>query len=300
MSSETQPVESRANDGQLEPLGLAICTLVGFAAIDGCVWGLLHSMLEHSPPEPVAIMMFLIAAPLVSAQVALAAIWLVYAWPPLPLRMLTALAPVVIVASLFWNRFSPREAQDSIVGLSWFTLALALPCGLARALGCEVRRFRTTAEQTEWLAVRRPRQFTLRQMFAWTSAAALLGGLGRVTTIADPTRAAEWFILALIALVCGGFAQAAVWSALGEKNPWSRLEWVAFFAFVVGVFAITIVIASAISLLLALVCPWTVLVTGGALMIFRANGFRYVRMRQPAAKLLVHRVDEVSNHPLDR
>jgi len=258
-------------------------------------------MRELSAPEPVGIALFLVGTPLVTAQVALAAIWLVYAWPPLPVRMLTALAPVVMVAPLFWGRFSLREAQDSIVGLSWFTLALALPCGLARALGCEVKQFRTPAAQAEWRVVRRPRQFTLRQMFAWTSAVALLGGLGRLTTVEGPTYPAEWIILALIALVGGGFAQATVWSALGERDPWFRLSGFAALAFGLGfIIIVAMTRGSPAVALMTLVFPAMVYATGGVLMIFRASGFRYVRVRRSAAKRVAQPVDEVSNHPLNR
>ena len=103
---------------------MAGCAVLAFAVIDGCIWVFVHSMSDHPPPEPVAIALSMAGVPLVTAQIALAAIWLVFAWPPLPLRMLTALVPVTMVAAPFWYRFSPREAQESIVGLSWFTLAL--------------------------------------------------------------------------------------------------------------------------------------------------------------------------------
>jgi len=269
MSSDSQPEVARGNDAYVDSLGLTICMLFVFAAIDGCIWTLLHSMRELSVPEPVGIALVLVAIPLVTAQVAFAAIWLVYAWPPLPVRLVTALVPVIMVAALFWDDFSLRDMQNSVVGLCWFTLALALPCGLARAIGCEVKQFRTPAAQAEWQTVRRPRQFTLRQMFAWTSAVALLGGLGRLTTVDGPTHLAEWLILAIIALVGGGFAQAAVWSALGERDPWFRLSGFAALAFGLGfIIIVAMTRGSPAVALMTLVFPAMVYATGGVLMIF--------------------------------
>ena len=90
----------------------------------------------------------------------------------------------------------------------------------------------------------------------------------------------EWIIFALIALIGGGFVQATVWSALGEKNPWTRLSCFALLAFGLAfILTLAATAGSPAAILIAMVFSGMVYATGGALMIFRANGFRYVRAR---------------------
>jgi cation transport ATPase len=142
-------------------------------------------------------------------------------------------------------------------------------------------RFATETDAAEWQPKQNPAQFTLRQMFGWTLAVAMIAWLARFVARSDDFRPGTLRDLLMIVAVClagGAIAYGAVWAALGRGSPPLRLLVVAAVAGLSAHLVFSLFNAHSREGFLFISWPvLDVLLTGCALLLFRGIGFRLVR-----------------------
>jgi hypothetical protein len=265
---------------RLTPKQLVVWTASVFLGLDVLAWFLF----EPYSSSPWAYF----AGATIGAQWGLTAIWLAFGWSPLWLRALSG-----ALFGLF--------AEGALIHGNWFwpmlrlvllAMAIALiPAIVARALRWQIRQFSDAARIAEWTADARPFQFTLRQMFAWTTAVAVLAALCRVLEPNKSATAISWFHSFLF----GGFVVVVSAAALGRKYPLPKIGLcgiVAYCAETLDFFAIfnTPEFKGANlrfnPWLFGLRMPTEIVIIGCVLLLFRAQRFRFVRVEREALETI--------------
>ena len=154
-------------------LGLAVTAVAG--AGDLCIFGLMaHN--EHEPP----IFVIVLAIAWIWAQLGLLSIWLGLGGGPLWLRLLIA-APLVAAAS---QRLTPSGLDaETFADMALLLVGAAAPFGLIYLLGFQLSRESAAVATADGLEKYRSRQISLRQLFGWTVAAALVASVARYSSI---------------------------------------------------------------------------------------------------------------------
>jgi hypothetical protein len=269
-------MEQKAQPTDLAPavIPLAVALVVG----NSIVLALIHA--RTAPPE---ILQAAVAA-FVSSEGSLVAIWIAFGSHSLPVRLAIAVPGAAMIFVPFFIEDRPDAAAMFATALL-LVVIVAIPLLLMRATGRRLIRFVTDDDAKDWQRDENPAQFTLRQMFGWTLAVAMVAGLARLVAGTDDFRhdmPRELLATGAVCLACGAMAYGAAWAALGRRNPAARLA---------GVAAIATLLGWAILMLLSIpfgapveavfmVMAWVVLdalMTGCALLLFRAVGFRLVR-----------------------
>ena len=123
-----------------------------------------------------------------------------------------------------------------------------------------------------------PKQFSLRQIFAWTTTAAMVAGVSNLAPGGLRMSTPELFVGAIAAIVFGQFVLLTVWATLGNSKPVRKLMLVAGADALLGVLVTHALPAfAAADPELILIGPASVLAVGAVLLLFRGFGFRYIR-----------------------
>ena len=276
------------------PLGIAL-TIVNVVLV-----GLVYSRLL--PPDFLRIS----ASAFVTAEGSLVAIWIAFSSRPLPIRLIFAI-PGVAVAFLPCLVMSDRAAlfpfgvrsvlRDSAItgGAIVFVFDILLVLGVSvpllavRIAGWRLIKLVKGADPINAHSSQNPKQFTLRQMFGWTLAAAMVAGLARLVVRPDYYRFGVVTILLVEArscLACSAVALSVMWAALGRGRPSRRLLIVAagtgLLTFLglslqkYGVLAIFEIVSSAVFDALLIYC---------GLLLFRRIGYRLIRSQRTFSAL---------------
>jgi hypothetical protein len=235
--------------------------------VDAVVTGFVPPRSEPNNP------LFYAKVALATSQLGLLGAWLGFRepWPSLRRVFLCGVAVLAWFAMFAGLSF---VAEDRVVGLiAAASLPATVALGLFIARTADVRLYNLRAAQSVVGAA--AYQFTLRQMFVWTT---LVAALISLTMLLLPVMG--WLIGILIAaLFLAMFTWAAIWAVLGRSVGW-RL-------------AVLCAAPGGLAFLLALlvgppgavVWPWAILfllhclLTAGSLAVFRANGYRVGRMK---------------------
>ena len=216
-----------------------------------------------------------------SAEGSLLAIWIAFGSRALPVRLALAVPAVAIMAFPFLTL--PDGVLVIGSGLI-LVVGLSLPSLAARAAGWRIIRLSAVTDAGNWYPADNPMQFTLRQMFSWTLAVAMVAGLMRLVIRPDefrPGMAARFMADAAICGACGFVALAAAWAALGSQSP---VRWLLAVVALTGLASLLILqMFSANGEVVLMIAGWSTvdaLLTGLGLHLFREVGFRLVRHRR--------------------
>jgi hypothetical protein len=253
-------------EGPAKPFSLIFC----IALMAGLCDVFCAPVLRRGEPS-----LFLAAAiAFVLAQVGLTAIWLAFGWLALALRVLAAAGMVACIPS------APGGARAFVWAFSAILFA-AVPCAIARLSGCQIRQFADLAAKEKWLAGVRPTQFTLRQMFSWTTVAAILVALARLAERQNLVDLRDLIGDGVFAIAAGVFLLSVVWATLRERSQARGVALISVGTLIFGMLlAVLMGVDARDAAMIVLTLPLTVLLLSGLLLIFRANGFRYVRARR--------------------
>ena len=219
---------------------------------------------------------------LMLSQTSLAGIWMGLGRTPSPLRMLGAIGVIIAWGFVFNSRNGP-SVEDVIIVLMipFATISVCLLLARWRGLHC-VDTFDSVSRVE---SDRRPWQFSISSLLAWTTVLAIILGvfkwLGLLASVPHPhLRTAEVLILGPgVALV----SFAAIWMALGARSPIRRAPALVL-AEAISIGAVCL-IESPHSLDLAIVA-WFMTLDAvflvGSLLVFRMVGYR-VRWRKRLA-----------------
>jgi hypothetical protein len=240
--------------------------------------------LQHSPPSSDGLLIQLCSAEaFMSAEGSLVAIWIAFGTRPLPVRLALAVPGVAIV--FLPTLTLPNAALAFGMGLILVAIG-SVPSLAARATGWQVIRFSTATGAENWQPGEMPMQFTLRQMFSWTLAVAMVASLPRLLIGREDFRPGSGVAFLIGAAVCiawGLVALAAVWATLGSRHPCRRLLAVVVITGLVALLFLWLVGEN--DQFLRMVAGWATLdalLTGFGLLLFRPAGFRLVRYRRNA------------------
>jgi hypothetical protein len=263
---------------------LAVALTVGNMLLFAFVNGLEHSR-PPSDGTALAIAMCLAAA-FMTAEGGLVGIWIGFARRPLPVRLALAVPGVAVVCSPFLTLPSGGGAV-ALGGALIVVVVGSVPLLTARAAGFEVIRFSTGTDRAGCEPGESPMQFTLRQMFSWTLAVAMVAGLFRLVFRPDdfrPGMGATFLMDGALCIGCGVVAFAATWATLGRRHSGRRLLAVVMLT---GLAALAILwLFSAPDEVVLVVTGWAALaslLTCFGLLLFRRVGFRLVRNRRGSA-----------------
>jgi hypothetical protein len=260
---------------QIAPKNLAwalVPLAVALAIGNTATFGVFHS--GHAPNEIVGAL----CMAFMSATGSLLAVWIAFGRRALPVRLALAVPGVAIVVFPFLT------LPNGILALASGLIAvvgLSLPSLGARAAGWRLVQFPATTDAENWQADDNPMQFTLRQMFSWTLAVAMVAGLMRMVIRPDefqPGMGARFIADAAICIACGFVALAAAWATLGRRSPVRRLLAIAALSGLASYLILRTF--SADSEFVLTIAGWAALdalLTGFGLHLFRAVGFRLVR-----------------------
>jgi hypothetical protein len=293
---EAEPPKATANNLALAAIPLGIAVIIGNIILLRLVnSGLL-------PPDFLRIA----ASAFVTAEGSLVAIWIAFGSRPLPIRLTFAI-PGVAVVVLPYSVMSYGAAQFPFgIGLAslgskisgpaiafvfdiLLVVGVSIPLLAARILGWRLLQFPTESDAINAQSGQNPTQFTLRQMFGWTLAAAMVAGLARLVVRDDYFRFGVVTVLLVEArncVACSAVALSAMWAALGRGRPSRRLlivvastgliTFTGLSLLKVGVLGIFEIVSSAVLDALMTYC---------GLLLFRRIGYRLVRSQRKLSAL---------------
>jgi hypothetical protein len=241
-------------------------------------------------PVPLAIV-FLI---LLFSQNALTAIWVGSGRTRLPWRLLVGAMEILLAGGLIKTLIVPEEPLHEFC---WFLAAQMITIlgvlGVSAAAGC---RLQSTVDPTTGKYDRQsPSQFTLLNLFAWTTALAVIVGLLRSLVLSgikfvEPHN--EYLGMSLIGALFALPPLSALWAINGQK--YATLRGIQFFI-IFGLIAFFIISASDTEerYLMAAMFILELLLLVGSLLVFRLEGYRLVRRRR-AAPIVFYRDDKAT------
>ena len=157
---------------------------------------------------------------LMTAGGSLVAVWVAFGSRPLPVRLALAI-PGVAIANI-----AMIALPNGVIGFRFGVILVViavLPSMAARLAGWRIIRFTTASDSAKWQVSEKPFQFSLRQMFSWMLAAAMVAG--RYALLIQPEELRQGTDLKVDAaydLAWGIVALAGVWAALGRRRPVRR------------------------------------------------------------------------------
>ena len=211
------------------------------------------------------------------AQTQLMAIWLVLGRTPGPFRLLIAVAVILAWSTVLltvqgWSPYTTVFLGVVLVP----TLPTSASLELARMGGLGL----IDLSLGDHPGGRHPFQFTLLQMFEWTTSVAVILGismyLSNAAAIGDVVHGMQsvWWLLSCWSLAAAAMTWAALWAVLGMRRSVPRM-------IAAGVIAAAAVGAGAIA-----TTPNIVLINAfalvGSLAVFRVAGYRVGRRNRPA------------------
>ncbi len=249
-------------------LGLTVAAIAGTG--DLCIL----YVASHAEREP-AVFVILLSAAWIMAQFGLLSTWLGLGGGPLCLRLLIAAPPVAAAA----NCLNPNGLESgTFADMAIFLVVGAVPFGLIYLLGYHMSREVAAAAPADGLEKYRSRQISLRQLFGWTVAVALVASVARYSSI----QPRELFELGALSLVFFSISAGAVLATLFPKE-----------AALVGIMLVLIEFATAILTVAVaqivgmrgsgdvgptvIVAMMHVAIMSGVLLGFRAIGYRLRR-----------------------
>ena len=157
------------------------------------------------------------------AEGSLVAIWVAFGNRPLPVRILSAI-PGMVVISLLPYFTKPHDVYTLAIGMAGVVVA-SLPPLMFRIIGWQLTRLTVGPDSANPQAEVIPAQFTLRQMFGWTMAVAIVAGLVRILLPKElsPQTIVTTMEIGAIYLFVGAIALATVWAAFNPRHPLVRL-----------------------------------------------------------------------------
>jgi hypothetical protein len=228
--------------------------------------------------RPLPDLVQIVCAGFIIAEGSLVAVWIAFGHRPLPMRLTLAIPCVALIAIPYFTL--PKGASTFAIGMM-FVVGLSVPSLVARAAGWNLRRGAAEPTSQNGAPIAKPGQFTLRQMFGWTLAFAMVAGLARFLLEGEnlrPRMVVNLLINAIVCFACGGLALATVWSSLGRRNPIRRLPLVVFLTGLIPTAAYLLLGANrqpTFMLVGAAVCD--AVFAGCGLLLFRLMGYRLVR-----------------------
>lgn len=249
-------------------LGLAVTAVAG--AGDLCILGLI----THAEREP-PIFVILVISAWITAQFGLLSTWLGLGGGPLWLRLLIA-APLAAVAS---QRLTPNGLDIStFANMTLLLVGGAVPFGLIYLLGYHLSREATTGAPADGLEKYRSRQISLRQLFGWTVAAALVASVARYSSI----RLGDLLGIGLLSLGFFSICAGAVLATLLPKESSVVGAWLVLLGIATGMGTVLVMQLMGISsstdvALTVVVAVLHVAIMSGVLLVFRAIGYRLRR-----------------------
>jgi hypothetical protein len=293
---EAEPPKATANNLALAAIPLGTAVVFGNIILLGLVYsGLL-------PPDFLRIA----ASAFVTAEGSFVAIWIAFGSRSLPIRLIFAIPAVAVVFLPKFHMWDVAAQFPFGIGLVFLrdsaitsgaiafvfdvllVVSVSVPLLTARVAGWRLIQIPTEADAINAQSAQNFNQFTLRQMFGWTLAVAMVAGLARLVARPDYFRsgvAADLLVGAVVCLTCGAVAFAAMWAALGRGDPPRRLLTVA--ADVGLVLSLGLLLLNAGVLFIFEIVSCSVLeslMTGCGLLLFRSIGLRLVRSRRTLSR----------------
>jgi hypothetical protein len=233
----------------------------------------------RGPPDANFLALVCFLSAFMSAEASLVAIWMAFGKRPLPVRLALAVPGVAIV---FLPVFRWPNGALALGGGIIAVVVGALPLLAARAWGWRLMRFSTVTDAENWRPADNPMQFTLRQMFGWTLAVAMIAGLMRLVFRPEDFRSGMGVSLLMdgaVCIACGCVALAAVWATLGRRYPLRRLIGVVVVAGLVALLILGMFSVNDQTFIMITVgwAALNALLTCLGLLLFRPVGFRLVR-----------------------
>ena len=217
---------------------------------------------------------------LMTAGGSLVAVWVAFGSRPLPVRLALAI-PGVAIANI-----AIIALPNGVIGFRFGVILVViavLPSMAARAAGWRIIRFTTASDSAKWQASEKPFQFSLRQMFSWMLAVAMVAGLMRLLIQPEDLRQGTGLTVnAAYDLAWGIVALAGVWAALGRRHPVRRSLAVVAMSPIVILLILGILganIRAVGTLTMTIWATLDALLTVCGLLLFRPVGFRLVRYR---------------------
>ncbi len=174
-----KPADASVSSGQASRVGASFRLELYWRLATALTYWMVRA-LSSRPPNEVAILVAMSASmALMTAEGSLVAIWVGFGSRPLPVRL--ALAVPGCGDRVSSGAGLPNGNGALALGLGLILVAFAsVPSLAARAAGWRVIRFPNVTDSTIWQPGDNPTQFTLRQMFSWTLAVAMVAGLCRL------------------------------------------------------------------------------------------------------------------------
>ncbi len=255
--------------------------------------------IRHEPP----LLIIATALAFVGSELGLLAIWLGFGSFPLPLRLvLTVPGTLIIFFPFYVHDMNLNRDWRYLAAFNLVVLTMAIPALLVRTAGWRLVRFDWPSQAENWRPEGRPMQFTLRQMFTWTLAVAMVCGWLRLMPEDFWGEPGAILISALVFFLLGAAAYATVWAALGKSLPAVRLLIVsAATAFVVLVPCVIFQVPLEVSTCFVMGAGLGVWTLGGALCLLRMIGWRLVRPRSmtPGERPIIAELIEPASGPFD-
>ena len=277
-------MNQNATAPQREPTGIAAIVVV--YALISFVGGLIAGAIFSAEDEP-PIVFQVGAIGFVLSQTSLLAVWIGFGNISLPLRLIVGIP----LAGLAFMPFLLNRATLIGFGAGYLAvLVVACPLLSMRIVGRRLVHFSQRHDAVELRSKRMPFQFTLRQMFDWTLAAAMVAALTRFVFNSLPRELrgsglSELMISGGVCLALGAVSCASVWASLGNGSPGVRLP------IVVGVVAIIAELICGLlgagsedAVMITLCAAMVPFLVGAALLIPRSVGFRLVGPRLRTAR----------------
>ena len=296
---EAKPSKVTANDFTLAAIPLGIALIIGNIILLGLVYSPLLPRDFHRIADSAS-------AAIVTAEGSLVAIWIAFGSRPLPIRLTFAIPGVAVVflryfIVLMGSGQFPFGIGSAVLDLRitggaiafvfeiLLVVGVSIPLLAARIAGWRLIQFSTEADAINAQSVQNPTQFTLRQMFGWTLAAAMVAGLARLVMRPDYFRFGVVTVLLVEArncVACSAVALSVMWAALGRGRPSRRLLIVAagtgLLTFV-GLSPLNLGVLSNFRIVSSAVLD--ALMTYCGLLLFRRIGYRLIRSQRTLSAL---------------
>lgn len=239
---------------------------------------------SHGEPS---LLLISASAGFIASEMSLIAVWIAFSTLALPWRVLAALPGGAVV--FFTMLTSMTRGEDVPLALAvgaLGTLVSAGPILIVRSTGLRLALLPPDVDAQSWRPEGNPRQFTLRQMFAWTLATAMVAALIRFIATASEFKMGrvdvEGFVtLIIVGVVVGIIAAGMVWAALGRGIVPLRLFIVTGLVVLAGLIFSAVLRAPDEAILgLFIMSIADCLFTFGGLVVLRPIGVRLVRPRQ--------------------
>ena len=267
MTTDVEPVGDSPSGANLSTFPLIVTVFLIFSVGDVFI---LPRLKQMSPDHPV--FAFVAASSFTGVQIGLTAIWLALGWIPLPLRLIIATLSMMLTCF----KGPPEVGVSSLFDNCFAVVTAALPCAVARWSGYTIRRRHNIDESV--VPKRSWAQFTMGELLAWTTFAALLAGTLRFSVWGRLPTFGQVCMYASIALMHGILLVAMLWATLAEKRNSRAIALAVFISYLWGIHTNSYLhFDPAIMLAVGLGPALSLLGVASVLLLFRDYGFRFGR-----------------------